>query len=59
MSLHTSEPDLLEDGTVATGNRTYDALPRAVKDLYSFDQWMWLGDTEKALLIQTETEPEF
>lgn len=50
---------LLDDGTVATGNRTYDQLPRSIKDQHTFEEWMWLGDTDKANLIQNETEPDY
>lgn len=36
----------------------YDALPESIKAHYSFLQWLWLSDDEKARLVQTETEPE-
>lgn len=36
----------------------YDALPEAIKHYYSWVQYQWLSDAEKAHLIQTETEPE-
>jgi hypothetical protein len=36
----------------------YDALPEAIRWNYSWDQYQWLSDTEKARLIQTETEPD-
>lgn len=52
-------PDLLPDGTARTGNAAYDDMPRPVKDAYSLEQWMWLGNTDKHNLVQTETEPEF
>ncbi|HEY8359098.1 MAG TPA: hypothetical protein VIL30_16705 [Ramlibacter sp.] len=52
-------PDLLPDGTPATGNPQYDALPRAIKDIHTLEQWLWLSDGEKGCLVQTETEPEF
>lgn len=50
--------DLLPDGTTPTGDREYDALPRAVKDLHPHDGWQWLSEEQKGSLIQTETEPE-
>lgn len=36
----------------------YNALPAAIKACYSFEQYLWLSDREKALLVQAETEPE-
>ena len=50
---------LLEDGTAATGHKAYDALPRAIKDGYTLEEWLWVGDTEKTFLVQRETEPDF
>lgn len=41
-----------------TGNAEYDALPEAIKNLYTLQQYLWLSDAEKARLMQTETEPE-
>lgn len=38
--------------------RDYDALPRGIKDRYTFQQYLWLSDVEKGRLEQTETEPE-
>lgn len=51
--------DVLPDGTFATGNPDYDALPRAVKDMHSLEGWLWLTGEQKAGLVETETEPEF
>lgn len=36
----------------------YDGLPEAIKGYYSYEQYLWLSDGEKASLIQTETEPD-
>jgi hypothetical protein len=36
----------------------YDALPEFLRAIYSYEQYQWLSDGEKARLIQTETEPE-
>lgn len=36
----------------------YDALPEAIKHYYSWEQYQWLSDNEKASLIQSETEPD-
>ena len=55
----SAEPVILEDGSVATGNADYDALPRAVKDMHPIEGWLWLSEAQKGALIQTETEPEF
>jgi hypothetical protein len=51
--------ELLPDGSPATGNAEYDALPRAVKDLHPYEGWLWLSGAEKGGLTQSETEPEF
>jgi hypothetical protein len=37
----------------------YDALPEAIKAAYSYIEYQWLGDAEKARLVQTETEPDY
>jgi hypothetical protein len=39
--------------------REYQALPDSIRALYSFQQYQWLSDYEKARLIQSETEPDF
>lgn len=39
-------------------NTEYEALPEAIKNLYTLEQYLWLSDTEKGRLMQTETEPE-
>lgn len=36
----------------------YDALPESIKAQLSFIEYQWLGDAEKARLLQTYTEPE-
>lgn len=36
----------------------YDALPEPIRMLYTYEQYLWLSDGQKADLIQTETEPE-
>jgi hypothetical protein len=38
--------------------REYQALPEALRAMYSFDQYLWLSDIEKVRLIQSETEPD-
>lgn len=37
----------------------YRALPESIKAYVSLKEWLWLSDTEKARLVQTETEPEW
>jgi hypothetical protein len=39
--------------------RDYQALPEAIRALYSFEQYLWLSDAEKLGLIQSETEPDW
>ena len=41
-----------------TGNKDYDSLPAAVKDLYTLTQYLWLSGDEKGRLVQSECEPE-
>jgi hypothetical protein len=36
----------------------YDALPEAIRHYYSWVQYQWLSESEKARLIQSETEPD-
>ena len=36
----------------------YDALPESIKQNYTLSGWLWLTDTEKAHLMETECEPE-
>ena len=36
----------------------YHELPESIKATLSYSQWLWLSDSEKARLEQTETEPE-
>jgi hypothetical protein len=36
----------------------YEALPESIRLIYSYEQYSWLSDYEKAHLIQTETEPD-
>lgn len=39
--------------------QAYLALPEAIRALYTFEQYLWLSDLDKARLIQNETEPDF
>lgn len=43
----------------AMAPQQYEELPECIKDQYSVREWLWLSDTEKARLIQNETEPEY
>lgn len=36
----------------------YDALPESVKATYSYREWLWLPDDQKARLIEIETTPD-
>jgi hypothetical protein len=36
----------------------YLALPEAIRTVYTFEQYLWLSDREKAVLVQAETEPD-
>ncbi len=36
----------------------YMALPKAIQDSYTPQEWLWLSSYEKAMLVQTETEPD-
>lgn len=51
---HQDRLDALRDGARAD----YDALPEAIKHYYSWVQYQWLSDAEKASLIERETEPD-
>lgn len=42
-----------------TRSSPYDELPDPVRQYYSEQEYLWLTDQQKALLIQTETEPEW
>lgn len=50
-----SHPDIANN----LAHRDYQALPEAIRAMYSFEQYLWLSDREKAQLIQAETEPDF
>jgi hypothetical protein len=36
----------------------YDRLPEPVRMQYTFEEWMWLSDAEKANLVSRETSFE-
>jgi hypothetical protein len=38
--------------------KDYQELPDMIRASYSPQEWLWLSDREKAMLIQTETEPD-
>lgn len=40
------------------GSDPYNSLPEAVRQYYSRAEWLCLSDSQKANLIQTETEPD-
>ena len=37
----------------------YDELPEAVRQYYSYNEFLWLTDDQKQRLLQDETEPEW
>lgn len=39
-------------------NPEYYQLPASVQALHTYEQWLWFNETEKALLVQRECEPE-
>lgn len=43
---------------IDTGRAEYDALPESIRMLYTWEQYLWLSDAQKAELIQRETEPD-
>jgi len=43
---------------LVTESAAYDALPEAIKTIYTPHEYNWLPDAEKARLIERETEPE-
>lgn len=45
--------------TPTDGLGEYDKLPPAVKQFYSPNQWQFLGDDEKARVVQSECDPEW
>lgn len=36
----------------------YEALPEDIRQLYTYEQYLWLSGAEKARIVQAETEPE-
>jgi hypothetical protein len=43
----------------ALAPQEYDDLPAFIKQQFSVKEWLWLSDSEKARLVQGETEPEY
>lgn len=39
-------------------NKDYQALPEAIKAIYTWEQYKWLSEDEKGRLVQRECEPE-
>ncbi len=37
----------------------YEALPAGIREQYSFEQWSWLSDADKAAMEIKATEPEW
>lgn len=36
----------------------YESLPESIRAYYTWQQYQWLSDAEKAQLLQRETEPD-
>lgn len=54
---------LLEDvrekvETVDEHHKAYDDLPESIKMEYTYKEWMWLSDREKAELVNFECMPD-
>lgn len=50
-----SEPALPD----SDASSEYDDLPEAVRQYYSLNEYLWLTEHQKQLLLQDETEPEW
>lgn len=37
----------------------YDALPDSVRQYYSYDEYRWMSEAQRADLIQSNTEPDY
>lgn len=37
----------------------YDALPEAIKQSYTYEEYRNMGDRGRAMLIEQETEPDY
>lgn len=48
---------MIEHASLA--RKLYDELPDSIKDRFTFEQWSWLPDLQKARLVSTSTEPEW
>lgn len=53
--MHPVLAEVIGEGGIAVH---YDALPEALKQVYSPAEHAWLSDHEKATLVQRETEPD-
>lgn len=49
----------LRDADKGDDESDYDRLPEPVKMIYTQQEYLWLSDAEKAVLIQQECEPEW
>ena len=49
---------LLNDADSMAREDDYDRLPQAIRDVYARHEYQWLTESQKASLIQIETEPE-
>ena len=44
---------------ITMAQRLYDALPDSIRERYSFEQWLWLPNEDKASLEQQATDPDW
>jgi len=42
-----------------TNSQPYDELPECIRQYYSRNEYLWLGDAQQARLIEQECEPEW
>lgn len=47
------------DESLSNQSDPYDQLPEAIKQYYTRSEYLWLTDSQKASLIESETEPEW
>lgn len=62
--MNSQMEESLSNQTLSIGQKTskvsaYEALPDAIRMVYSEKEYLWLSAAEKASLEQRETEPEY
>lgn len=43
----------------SSSDRRYQELPKVLQHLYSPEEYAWMDDRRKTMLLQIETEPEW